>query len=123
MLVGILYLIKSNMKKIIIVFNIIVALSYISLYSYISVFYIKFGKLATLDPKDLECNIVYQTILFLQLFACFLIIVMFLMWIINSIIRRNIIINKLVVLTLINALVFFVLYHFDFGNLQSWFFD
>jgi hypothetical protein len=111
------------MKKIIVFSNIMLMLSYILLYVYILVFYIAFGKLATLDPKDLNCDIIYKVIIFLYLFAFLLIIIIPLAWVISCIVKRKIIFNHLVLFSLLNSLLFLILCYFDFGNLQSWFFD
>ena len=93
------------------------------MYGYIAIFYQKFGIIGPLDPKDLGSNIIYEIILLLQLLAFFLIIITLLAWITSCIIKRNIIINRLVLLSFLNGLCFLTLYYFDFGNLQSWFFD
>lgn len=111
------------MKKFIVLSNIIIGLSYISLYIYILIFYFKFGKIATLDPKELKADFFYEIILFLQLFAVFFFLIIFIIMIVNFVITRKMTFKKLLLFSILNSFLFFVLYFFDFGNLQSWFFD
>lgn len=122
-LVGMHYLIKNKtMNKILRISNFIIVFSLISLYTYILAFYLKFDKIETLDPKNLNIAFIYESIKFFYLIA-FLFAFLTPILIIAKLIRRDKENIKLIVLSLILSVIFLLIDYIDYNHYLFWFFD
>ncbi len=114
------------LKRIIIILNIIPLLSTIGLYIYIIVFYAIFKKLAPFDPKMLSIFfyefITYSYIIsiFTSLIVVILLIINFILKICNKDFIKN---NNLIVWSILNNMVFWIVFFGDRQGYSFWFFD
>lgn len=112
------------MKKILLYLNYILTLTLLSLYSYVLLFSIEKGGIPYNDPKDLELNFIYETIKILYLLSVGITLLSIVAIVFNFFKKWFLFSNtnqkKYI---LFNTILFWGLYYFDFGNLQSWFFD
>jgi len=110
------------MNKILRISNFIIVFSLISLYTYILAFYLKFDKIETLDPKNLNIAFIYESIKFFYLIA-FLFAFLTPILIIAKLIRRDKENIKLIVLSLILSVIFLLIDYIDYNHYLFWFFD
>lgn len=117
---------QKMLKRIIIILNIIPLLSTIGLYIYIIVFYAIFKKLAPFDPKMLSIFfyefITYSYIIsiFTSLIVVILLIINFILKICNKDFIKN---NNLIVWSILNNMVFWIVFFGDRQGYSFWFFD
>lgn len=104
----------------------IIVFSFVCLYSYILVFYLKFGSIITFDPKNLDVFIIYECIKILHIIALILAVVIpiliFILFI-QKLLKNDIKRFKLPLLEIILCVIFLLITYFDIGNYIFWFFD
>lgn len=114
-------------RQLLIISNITIVSSVISLYSYVLIFFLKFDRLSPLDPKDLNIIAIHEIILFFLILSMALSVLIFFTVIIDfaiKIFRKNHIPNsKLSIFSISISIAFLLIFYLDAGNILFWFFD